>query len=628
VGVANACTIDVDNLSVEVKVDGSYASTITAQVDDDVDVKMTFDITDVSGTNCPADINAKLIITRYNDNDNNWEDFETSAIKTYDLDEDDYTISWNNEFTVDEDYDYTKYKVLGIVFYDYNGTYAELDNDSATVNVEGESCDAIKLHVSDITIDESDDATKTFSIENTSNEDFEITDISVDFDSTKLTLEDIDYSDFVSDDSEEDIDISISADSVNGDYDTTGTLSVSGYLNGEYCSASEIGDEEFDVTISENDDDYSGDEDCSDIVITPRDFTMEESTTSKVAFSVKNNSTARFELIGVEVTSDGLNLSDYYFEKYLFSGQTSDIIIEAIAPAVTQDKTYTNTLRVKGMFYDGTTCEYNDIYNKTFNAKILDVTQTQGTGSTTLNCGALTISAPSYVSAENYGSFSLTIVNNTSKRADIYVEGTVDAQPTLIAIPTGTSITREVSFGINSPTGEINFRPAVEGCAIGSKKVVITNTATGSIKNTSISTTVTRDENTDVLTLSITIENNTSKVFNGIVEATAPGYNSVDRSISVSPGKNVLEVKLSPNGEAKQGKGIVSFKANGEETTTQFDTQNSNGAFAGLFSFGPMTGTIGILLIIIIIVLVIAAVILSRAPRKEDTDQKWVENKQ
>ena len=105
-------------------------------------------------------------------------------------------------------------------------------------------------------------------------------------------------------------------------------------------------------------------------------------------------------------------------------------------------------------------------------------------------------------------------------------------------------------------------------------------------------------------------------------------YTSVDKAISASPGKNVLEITLIPNGETKQGKGIVTFKANGEEINTQFDTQSNSGVFAGLFAFSPISGTLGILLIIIIIVLVIATVIMSRTPRKEDTDQKWVENKQ
>ena len=623
VGTASAaCTITVNNVQVEVKVDGSYASTIDAMIDDRVDSELTFRISNYSGQ-CPNDINTKLIITRYNDHDNTWEDFQVSSVKSVDLDERNYDVPpWNNEFTIDDDSDYTKYRVKAVVFYDNNGVDTELGTDTATVNVQGGSCDSINLNVSDISINESRTTTKTFSVENTSNEDFEITAVDVDFTSSYLTLDDLQYNDNVSSDSEEDIDVSIAADSISGDYDTTGVFSVSGYLGNEYCSVNDIGEEEFDITINEMDDSSSNDEDCEDIDLIVRDFTVDEASETKVAFSVKNNSTSRFEITGVSVTSNGFDLSNYYNEKYVFSGQVTDIILKAVAPNVAQNKLYNNILRVRGVFTDGRSCSFDNINSKSFNTSIVD-NPTQSTG--VANCSNFSISAPTQINVQSYGTIPISISNGTNQMATIYIEGTVNAQPSVIVLPANTSISREVNFSVQTQNGEISFRPVISGCYPSVVKTQISNNVSGSINQLRITTSTREDQNTGALILTLGINNPTNKTFSGIANVTMDGYNSTNKSINAVPGNTTTEITLTPNGEFKSGNGTITFQSNGEEITQSVNS-SGEGSFSGLFAFGSNIGGLGVILLILVaVVLIVGLVLGGNSITEKEAAQRWVD---
>ena len=231
-------------------------------------------------------------------------------------------------------------------------------------------------------------------------------------------------------------------------------------------------------------------------------------------------------------------------------------------------------------------------------------------GSGALNCSAFSINAPSTLSLQNSGALSFTINNGTNKKADIYLEGSVEIVPSIISLPSKTAISRDAIVNISATSGEVIFRPVIEGCSLPTKRVSITNTGVGALNQVIITSSQSRDANTGVITLSIEVNNPTTKVFYGTLEIQSPAGWSVQtsRSVSVTPGKNVFQAFVTPGANPTEGKGKITFKSNGEEITTEYSTTGES-AFAGLFAFGGNIGGLGAILLIILVVLVLVAII-------------------
>jgi len=626
IGGANACNINVDSLSTEVRSTGDYYSSISADYDTDVDVRVTFTIDSYSGSDCPANITTKAIISRYNDSTSTWSTYKTTTTKTQSLFEDDYSFVWNDEFNTGSSSNYTQFKVEGIVL---NGS-TELEREEANVDVMDNSCSGIKLNTSSITMNEGASSTKTFTIENNTDISFTVSNMDIMFTNSLIRSGSVDYDSPVQAHSTRNIVVELEAGYVNSNQTTTGTLEVSGHLGSTTCSEYDIGRKNFSVTIqntgtNDSDTDYSSSgtsSDCDEIDLVVNDFTMDEASETKVAFSVKNNSTKRFEITDVQLSSNGLELSNYYNEKYVFSGQVSDIILKAVAPSVAQNKLFNNLIKVRGVFTDGRSCAFDDIYSKTFNTTILD-NPTQNNGF--VNCSSFSISAPAQVSVQNYGIVPITISNGTNTKATVYIEGTADATPSVIVLPANTSISREITFGITAQSGELIFNPVVSGCSPSQVKTQITNTANGSLNQLTMTTNTRIDQNNGNLILTIEINNSSNKEFVGFITATIDGYNQVNKTINVTPGKTTLELVLSQNGELKTGNGKITFQSNGEEMTQELNDL-SEGSFAGLFAFGGNIGGLGIILLILIAAVILAAVVLDgNNITSKEANQQWTD---
>jgi len=632
ISTVNACNVNISGLKTDLRTTNDFSTTMTTGRSEDIDVRVTFDVTSFSGSDCPTNLETKSIIKRYNTSTSAWETVKTTSTKTQNLSNGPFYFLWENEFNTGSNTNYTRYEVEGSV---YQGTTL-LDSEIAYVDVQDNSCTGVKIVVDNFSVDEGRSTSKQIRIENNTNYSFSISALNIYFSNSIIRSGSLDYDNYVSAHSYESATLSVDAAYVSSNTTTTGVIDVSGYLGGTYCSITNIGRKNVDITVRDlgyNDSGYYDDgyydnyssgtsADCSNIALNANSFSMSENSEGKFSVNVRNNSTKRFEILQVQTTSNGVELSNYYNEKYIFSGQISDIVLKAVSPNVTQDKVFENKIKVRGIFSDGKSCSFDNIGEKAFNISVANET------STVPNCSAFSISVSNIVNVTNSGTVQFTINNGTNKRADIYVEGNIEATPTIISLPEKTSISRTLDVKLNSPNGVITFRPVVEGCSLSTTQVQVNNLASGALNNATITTSTTRDENTGTVVLSVEVNNPTTKMFEGTLTINAPnGWIVSSRSATLSPGRNIFKIIMTPTSEAVSGTGRVTFTANNESVSSEFSTNNGS-SFAALFSFGASAGSIAMILLIIVVVVILVGMISNREyDGGSQMNQVWVEKK-
>ena len=616
---AMACDVTMDEFDVEVRsdYDHSYADNVNAVDGDEIDIRIEIMVgtaTDGSYTCGTGTVYADV----YQYDGSSYDYWITAG--TYDLpltDDTGGTITWEDAFAVEDTY--PRYQVRAR----YEDGNQEFSSQNSTIYMELGDCDDIVLTAKNYSIDEGGDQTKTFKIENNSELDFEVSSVDITINPTYLTLNSIIYSDVVDADETEDVEIEIEADTVGEDMEIEGTFRVSGYLGSTYCSASDIGSETFTVTIDntssdDDDDDDTSAPECGELGITANDVTVGEGKEKNVSFYLTNDSTKRFEILDVETSDNGVDIKTQFFEQYAFSGEVADVILEIDAPNVSSNKVYENYIKIRGVFSDGTECEYDDIGEDTF-----DVSVNNTVGFQSAMCENLIIEVPERVSVENFGTIPFTITNGTEKRADIIFESSLDVNPTLISLPENTSLSREVSVTIASSEGEILVKPQVDGCNYASQKIIVENTARGSLEDVAMEIRVEEDEEGKKLV--IEFDNPTNKAFSGELSLELPGgWNAENRIITVSPGKTIAEVRLSEEEGAVPGTGTARFASDGEEVTQDFSTDSGTAYAAGLFALGE--GAILGLVLLVALILIVALIYQSGLYKTKDEEQeldKW-----
>lgn len=626
--VAFACEVEIDNLIVELRGNDDYDTSIVVEKNTDIDVKVEFDVLSRSGGDCPSNLKVEIKSLRYNESTSQWSQIEIDS-KTATLSvKDDYSISFSNEFNTGSNSNYTQFKVETTVFV----VTEELGSEEAIVDVENTSCDAIDLIASSFSLNENATSTKVVTIRNNSNYDFRIESADISSSSSLVRSADVEYSQYVYSDSDEELDLIIQTGSVSSNTSTTLVLSVAGYLGNTYCSATTIGKKNITMTVNnssssdDDDDDSTSSSDCDDIDIQTRSTEFDESTTQKLVFGIKNNSTKRFEVLSIDSYSSGFSLSKYFNEKYIFSGQTGDLILNAQFPSVSQNRLLQGTVKVRGIFSDGRSCSFTDIGTKTFDVNVIDLQN----NSLNPNCSGFNISVPESINVENYGELAFTITNNSNRTAKIIVEGSIDVTPTVIVLPRNSSLSRIINVQINSPTGFVKFTPTIEGCIVNSKTVEIRNNVSGEVTNVVMSATnVDRDYELNIVTLEIKVDNPTNRVFNGNLVIDSPnGWPDIQRNITILPGANAFTEKLGTSGNFEEGVIKVSFTSQGKTISALANTdEQNNSLLVGLFAFGGSLGGIGIILIIILVVIIIVGMMDYSPNTKATTDQEWVNEK-
>ncbi|VVB76331.1 Uncharacterised protein [uncultured archaeon] len=488
-GGAYACSISTSSFQTEVRGTGDYSTAITADNSTDIDIKISFTVDSYSGSDCPTNISAQSKVYRYNNDTSNWEYVRTTSSKSQELSNDTYVFVWNNEFNTGSNSKYTRYRIDGNIL---SGSTI-VDSESAYIDVENNSCSGINLVANNFTINEGATSTRTLRVENNTNKEFSISTLSVLLSSPVIRSGSTSgYDNVVSSFSYEPVNLYLDAGFVSSNTTTTLKFQVAGYLGNNYCSISAIGTKNFDVTVqntgtTDNYDDtyyddyydsYSSSSACADINLSASNTSMDESTEGKPVVNITNNSTKRFEILEVKTTDNGIDLSNYYNDKYVYPDQVSDIILRAISPSVTSDKVYTNTVWVRGVFSDGRSCSFDATGRTTFTTTVFDASATNSALSIPLNCSNFSISTMPSASIKNYGTIPFTINNSSGKRADVYIESTsgTTTTPTLISIPGASSISRDLAVNITAQNGQITFRPVIDGCSLASKSIAVTNT--------------------------------------------------------------------------------------------------------------------------------------------------------
>ncbi|MBT7241614.1 MAG: hypothetical protein HN878_03930, partial [Candidatus Diapherotrites archaeon] len=592
-----------------------YDDRIYAEDNSEIDIRIGFEVVDVDGTDCASNISAKAKVYRWDATDDEWDYWKTTATQNKTLEDDLFSFTWSNEFNADDSYE--EYKIEGIISEGSN----ELEIMDAYIEMEDNTCDGIELVAADFTMDEGDNKTRTFKIENNTNKDFDISSLSVFFSDALVSSGSVDYPNTVDDYTDEDVEVTLTAGYVSSTETTEGTFKVSGYLDGDFCSEGNVGRETFKVTVKDtgsNGNNGSGtSSDCDDLTINTKTITIDEGRETKEIFYLRNESTKRFELLDVDTTENGLELKSYYFEKYAFPGDIADIVIQAIAPNVTSNKTFENEIEVEGRFSDGKTCNFDDITKRSYDVYITDSSNT-----IEVDCGTITIDVPSEVNVINNATIPFTIQNNSNTRLDVILESTFVVDPAMISLPGNTSMSRDLFVSIDEPNGTITLRPN-SACPAQTKTIKVINNASGTLSQVEMRAEIVADT-TSILRISF--NNHTNKVFTGVINADLDGIIINNKIISVPIGETISDIPLDTNNTNLNG--IVTFTSNSEEISANIEpSQGDNGLFAGFFGLGLEMGGIAIILILVIIAIVLI-VTLYEGTKYEEVDQPFVRTKQ
>ncbi len=622
-GAFAVCSVDVEDFEILLRAEnGDYDESISASDNDEIDVKISFTVESIGDEDdCSDYIKADATIFRYDDDDDEWEEWKSIGVKSQTLEEDDFTFTWTNEFEIDSDY--SRYRLDGVVTEDND----ELDDGEAYIDVAIEDCSGIELKTYDMTIDEGKTGTKNFYIENNTDVDFEIDFVDVYFTKSILEEGNLEYDDDdIENNDQRKVEVELEVGYVGDDTDYTGTFVVSGYLGDTYCSENDIGREEFTLTVEDtgsdgDDDDDDGPAECEDVELYIKDVTMFENSGKEALFYLKNDGGKKFEITDVQVTDNGVEIENYYNEKYAFAeGGVADIILKINSPSVSEDKVYGNRIEVKGKFVGGKSCSYESVGEKNFDVYVENKNSTQQT-----TCDGLDLIVPSNIEVNGIGSIPVKIINNTGKKATIYVESELQTSRTLYVLPSNTSIEEDLSFYIEKETSKVVFRPFVSGCNISSKTTSILNTITGKITDLSITSELKPDTNNENANILVKIENPTSKIYKGTLSLELQNSGIKDTvQVQINPGLNTIDLG-SYSLKDVEGPRTIRFSSNGEEIYEENNKQP-----ASLTALFGLTGVVGAILISLIIVgLLIFVISNSQETPKEVEEQptKWEDSK-
>jgi hypothetical protein len=619
-----ACEVSVSNLVTEVKIDSGtdssdFDSEVNAELNEYIDVRLSFDLEDYSSS-CSS-IKAKLRISRYDESKADWVEYKNIEKSIGSLD-DYYEIIFENAFNTGSNSNYTEFMIEGMIV---EGSRV-IDSSDAFLSLIDNSCDGIKIDATTFYIDEDDYDSKNFVIKNETTSDFSISSIELISSNSVIISGGVDYpSEVYSNDSDE-LEVSLETKNVSTNTNATVLLSISGYLDDKYCSASAIGKKSISVVVR-NTNNTSGssssnlDSDCEDIQIISNELEFNEGTNQKIIMGVKNNSTKRFEILDVDASSSSFDLTRNTNDKYLFSGQTGDVILNANLPNVSSDKILTGTLKIRGVFSDGKSCSFTQIPSEEINVKVINLTN----NSLVPNCAGFNIIAPENLVIENNGSFDFTINNFSNKTARVIIEGSIQVNPTIIVLPKNSSLARKMDVELFSNNGFVKFTPTIEGCNLNSKIVNISNNVSGSISEAEIDLKIQRDYNKGIIDLGIVINNSTNKSFSGVLKIVTPnGWPNIEKTIVIVPGENSLVEKFGASGEASEGEITVSFSSNGQTILDSINTNENNLVLAGLFSLGGNLSSFGIILLIILVVIIIVGIIGDLGESTPTKKEEWV----
>ena len=363
-----------------------------------------------------------------------------------------------------------------------DGTYCgftHIGNTYFDVTVEegdtSPECREVTLEVSDVYMDEDSRKTVSFTIENDSDEDFDVYDIEVEEDSPYLEAELYSKPSEVGAFDEETFRIRIESDTVSRDRQGDITVKVRGrFESGEYCPYSDTEEEEFTVHI----DNTSGSThyyECSDITLNTNTVRLEQGETEYATFFLENDASENFLIDYARVfdSSSNIRAEENGYAKLTpdFGNSYLNVRVKAYEHAETgTDEAF---VEVKGHFQNGNTCY---IQSKRFPV-IIEEKEEETTEEYTESCSYFSLIVPSSKTMQEEGTVPITIDNRSMYRATIRLSGPgLTVQPTLISVPKNTQVSENIS--VSSVLSETSLIYTIE--ALGCNKTEVTSiTATG-----------------------------------------------------------------------------------------------------------------------------------------------------
>lgn len=269
------------------------------------------------------------------------------------------------------------------------------------------SCNDLEISPNNITFSENQNGKSiTFTLENESDEQFELDDVEVDESSPFFEITVDDFPSQIDEDDTGKIRLEYDTEDVSEDQEETFTISVSGEFDDEECSFNDVSFT-IDVTIAD------GDDICALISVTASDATLPENTTDGHSITIHNPTSQDFELTGFNVFDDSSafnvkldpSFSDNDFDIIVPANSNVTYPTEINSNTVDEDETDTAFIEVRGEFEDGTECSFNEISAE------FDVT-VEDAGEGNAVCSELTTSVPFVeINSDDPTIYSITLTN-------------------------------------------------------------------------------------------------------------------------------------------------------------------------------------------------------------------------
>ncbi|MEW6295401.1 MAG: hypothetical protein AB1467_03855 [Candidatus Diapherotrites archaeon] len=303
-------------------------------------------------------------------------------------------------------------RISGYYANDESCSYSEIGEETFTVYVNDVSpttyCSDIKVSTRSVYLGAGKTAYENFSIQNNSGEDFSITSIDVYDNSSYFSVSKEDYDSYINANSSGILETKITAEDTTIDRSGTAYIKINGeFVNGDYCSYSDIGIQSFTVHVNGIEEGF-----CDDISISTKTIELNENSTKAENFYVYNNSSEKFYLDDVQAYdyASAFNLEVADYSDYVNSNNSGYIKVKVNSNSVDSDQSNTAYIKVKGHYSSGRTCTYSDIGEKQFTVRVLNVPKPSP------NCSSLDIETQSItLKAGESVVEEFSLVNNSSQ---------------------------------------------------------------------------------------------------------------------------------------------------------------------------------------------------------------------
>ena len=247
----------------------------------------------------------------------------------------------------------------------------------ASVHAEEDDCYSIWVETEDLTIAENSTEYIDFTVYNTWEKDFDISQVNVSKESgfSNLSLSVTNYPNRVDSYNEETVTIRVDTDSFSQDETIETKIEITGsFVGGDYCGFEDIGETLFYVFVEEESDGEENGEECADIEVVAGNVTMDEDDIVYETFSIENNSNSRFYVDGFEVSESSsyieAEIDDY--NSSVAANDNGDFTIRIESESVSSDKTATVGVKVRGHFSGEESCSYNETGEDSFTVTVED----------------------------------------------------------------------------------------------------------------------------------------------------------------------------------------------------------------------------------------------------------------